>query len=112
MAFVVDKDGQRVVRWAQVRADDAQLLDEERVVGELEIIRAVRLWVKVLEGELHAALGDRRLGSHGPHTPVLDTASRLGVHRSLDQPRDAFVDDPTLANTDDDCVRDQRSVVR
>ena len=44
LALLVDTDDQRVVRRAQVQADDvAQLLDEERVVGQLEALGAVGL---------------------------------------------------------------------
>jgi hypothetical protein len=44
LALLVDADDQRVVGRTQVQADDvAQLLDEERVVGQLEALGAVGL---------------------------------------------------------------------
>ncbi|MCY1552288.1 hypothetical protein D9M68_886760 [compost metagenome] len=92
LALLVDTDDQRVVRRAQVRADDvAQLLDKERVVGELEALGAVRLQAKELEVARHAALGDAGLGGHRAHTPVRGAIGRLGVQRGLDQLRHTFI---------------------
>ena len=45
---------QRVVRRSEVQADHvAQLLDEERVVGQLEAFSAMRLQTKEMETPLH-----------------------------------------------------------
>lgn len=78
----------------QVQADHiAQLLDEERVVGELEALGAMRLQAKELEVALHARLGDASLGRHRAHAPVRRAVGRLGVQCGLDQMRHAFVID-------------------
>ncbi len=78
----------------QVQADHvAQLLDEERIVGQLEAFRAVRLQAKELEVPGDAGLGDARLGGHRAHAPVRRAVGRLGVQRGLDQLRHAFVVD-------------------
>jgi len=94
LALLVHADYQRVVRRAQVQADHvAQLLDEERVVGQLEAFGAVRLQAEELEVARNAALGDARLSSDRANAPVRRAIGRLGVQRGLDQMRHALVVD-------------------
>ena len=86
LALLVHADHQRVVRRAQVQADHvAQLLDEERIGGQLEALGAMRLQAEQLEVALHAGLGDTGLGGHRAHAPVRRAIGRLGVQRRLDQ---------------------------
>ncbi len=92
LALLVHADDQRVVRRAQIQAHHiAQLLDEERVVGQLEAFGAMRLQPEELEVPRNAGLGDAGLGGHRAHAPVRRAVGRLGVQRGLDQLRHAFV---------------------
>ncbi len=94
LALLVHADDQRVVGRAQVQANDvAQLLDEERVVGQLEAFGAMGLQAEELEVARHAALGDASLGGHRAHAPVRRAVDRLGMQGGLDQLRHAFVVD-------------------
>lgn len=94
LALLVHADHQRVVRRAEVQANHvAQLLDEERVVGQLEAFGAMRLQAEQLEVPSHAGLGDARLGGHCAHAPMRRAIGRLGVQRGIDQVRHALVID-------------------
>lgn len=94
LTLLVHADHQGVFRRAQVQGDHiAQLLNEERVVGELEALRSMRLQPKQLEIPCDAGLGNAGLGSHCAHTPERGALGRLGVQRGLDQMRNAFVID-------------------
>ncbi len=93
LALLVHADDQRVIRRAQVQADHvAQLLEEERVVGQLEALRAMRLQSEQLEVALHAGLGDASLGGYRAYVPVRRAVGWLGVQRG-DQLRHAFIVD-------------------
>lgn len=80
LALLVNADHQRVVGRAQVQAHDiTQLLDEGRVVGQLEAFAAMRLQAEELEVTLHAGLGDAGLGGHRAHAPVGRAVVGLGM---------------------------------
>ena len=86
LALLVHTENERVLRRAQVQAHHvAQLFDEERVVGQLEGLRTMRLQPEELEEALHAALGDAGLCGHRAHAPMGRAARRLGVQGCLDQ---------------------------
>ncbi len=94
LTLLVHTDDQGVVGRAQIEADDvAQLLDEERIVRQLEAFGAVRLQPEELEVALDTALGNAGLGSHGAHAPMGGTVGRLGVQRRPDQLGHALVID-------------------
>lgn len=63
----------------------AQLLDEERVRGQLEALLAMRLQAKHLEVARHAAFGDAHFIARAAHAPVRCTISRLDMQRRVDQ---------------------------
>jgi hypothetical protein len=57
LALLVHAENQRALGRAQVQARHvAQLLDEERIVGQLEALRAMRLQPEELKAALHTAL--------------------------------------------------------
>lgn len=94
LTLLIHAQHQCVLGRAQIQAHHvAQLLHEERVVGQLEALGAMRLQAKELEVALHAALGDASLGSHRSHAPVRRAVGRLGVQRCLDQAGHALVID-------------------
>lgn len=92
LALLVHADDQRVVRRAQIQAHHvAQLLDEERVVGQLEAFGAMRLQPEELEVPRNAGLGDACLGRHRAHAPMCRAIGWLSVQRRLDQLRHTFI---------------------
>src|SRR5690606_34677485 len=92
LALLVHTDDQCVLRWAQVQTHNvAQLLDEERVIRQLEALAAVRLQTKKLKVALYAGLGDTGLGSDAAHAPVRRAIGRLGMQRRLDEFGHTFV---------------------
>lgn len=101
LALLVHAQHQRVLRRTQVQADDiAQLLDEERIVGQLEALGAMRLQAEQLEVAQHAGLGNAGLRGNRSHIPMRRPIGGLGVQRRLDQLRDSLIVDRTrLART-------------
>ena len=64
LALLVDTQDKRILGRAQIQAHDiAQLLDEERTGGQLEVLAAMRLQAKQLEVAMHA--GGRYRGLRG-----------------------------------------------
>ena len=87
LRLFVDAQHHRMVGRVQVQADDvADLLDEERVGGQLEVTLAVRLDAEQGEPALHGALGEAGVLGHGAHAPVRG-AGRLGLQGGLDHSR-------------------------
>lgn len=71
LTFLVDAQHHSMIGWIQVQADDvAHLLDEEGVIGELEVALPMRLHPKQLEPALHGALRDAGMFCHRAHAPV------------------------------------------
>ncbi|MGY4183173.1 hypothetical protein ACVIHH_008464 [Bradyrhizobium sp. USDA 4518] len=91
MTLFIHADHQIIVGWAQVQPDDvAQLLDEERIVGQLKAFRAMRLQV----GN-NAVRWSWRCQFRQPRSERSNawTIGRSGVQRRSNQLRRAFVID-------------------
>ena len=85
LALLVDAQHHRMLRWIEVQPGDvAYLLDEERVVGQLEVLLPVRLHAEHREPALHRALGDAGVLGHGTHAP-LGAGGRFGMQRRIDE---------------------------
>jgi hypothetical protein len=70
--------------------DVAHFLDEEGIVGELEVALTMGLDTEQFEPALHRTLGHAGLFGQGTHAPV-GTVCRLGLQRGVDDLGDAFV---------------------
>ena len=71
LALFVHAQDQRLVRRVEVEADYvANLLDEERIGGELKALGAMRLQSKQREVARHCSFGDAGLPGHRAHAPV------------------------------------------
>ena len=91
LGFLVDTQHDGVVGRVEIEADDiAHLLDEEGVVGELEVALAVGLDGERLPA-LHGALGDAALLGHGAHAPMGGAIGRSGLERGVDDLGDPFI---------------------
>ena len=76
-ALLIHANGQCVLRRAQIQTDHVtQLLDEERIVGELETPGAMRLEAEQLEIALHTAFGNTGLGGYRVHAPMRGAPGR------------------------------------
>ena len=94
LALLVHAQHDCVLGRTQIQPHDiAQLLDEERIGGELEVLGAVRLQAQELEVAVHAGGRDRRLSGDRSHAPVRGAARRLGMQGLVDQLGHALVID-------------------
>ena len=92
LTLLVHADHQSILRWAKVKADHvAQLLYEERIVGQLESLCAMGLQAKQLKVTLHAGLGYACLGCHRAHAPVRRAVGRFGVQCRFNQLRHPLI---------------------
>ena len=92
LGFLVDTEHDGVVGRVEIEADDiAHLLDEEGVVGELEVALAVGLDGEQTEPALHGALGDAALLGHGAHAPMGGPIGWFGLERGVDDLGDPFI---------------------
>ena len=93
LALFVNAQHQCLVGRVEVEPDDvAHLLDEERIVGELEGFRAVGLNPEEREIALYAALGDASFSLQSAHAPVRGGLG-LAPQGRVQQPGDAFLID-------------------
>ena len=80
-----------MVRRVEVKPDDvAHLLDEEGIVGELEVALAVRLHAEQVEPALHGGLGYAGVLGHAAHAP-LRGVGRLDLEGGVDHVGNPFV---------------------
>lgn len=71
LALLIDAEDDGVLRGIEVEPHDvADLFDEERIGGELEVPGAMRLDAEQPEVALDGALADAGLRRHGAHGPV------------------------------------------
>ena len=84
LGLLIDREHDGVVRGIEVETDDvADFLDEEGVVGNLEMPLAMGLEAEQVEPPLDGALGDSAVPRHRTHAPV-GTLGRLGLQSCLD----------------------------
>jgi hypothetical protein len=94
LALFVDTQHQRLVGRIEIQADDvAQLLDEERVGGQLEAVAAMRLEPERLQEAINAGFGDAGFGSQTAHAPMGGAILGAVVQRRGEELRDALVVD-------------------
>ena len=92
LGFLVDTQHDGVVGRVEIEADDiAHLLDEEGVVGELEVALAVGLDGEQTKPPLHGALGDAGLLGHGAHAPMGGPIGWIGLEGGVDDLGDSFI---------------------
>ena len=85
LALLVDRQHDGVGRRVDVEADDiAQLVNEQRVVGELELPPAVGLQAVRLPDATHCAGADADRGRHHIGGPVRGLAGRVGKRQGYD----------------------------
>lgn len=85
LALLVDTQHQGVLWRIQIQLDDVEhLFDEERVVGELEALRAVRLQAEHRQITVHGALGESGFLSETASRPMR-LALGLSGERRVDQ---------------------------
>jgi len=71
LGFLIDTEHQGPIGRVQIQADNiADLLNKQRVLGELERLRAMRLQRKRAPDPTDGALRQATGGGHGPGTPV------------------------------------------
>jgi hypothetical protein len=94
LAFLVDTQDQRLVGRVEIQSDDvAQLLDEERIGGQLEAVAAMGLEAERLQEAMNAGLGDPGFGSQPAHAPMGRAIPGSTVQRRGEELRDALVVD-------------------
>ena len=86
LALLVHAEHQRILRRAQIKADNiAQLLDKERGSRELEVLAEMRLQPQQLEVAMYARRRDRGFRCDRTHTPMRRAIDRFGVQRLTNQ---------------------------
>ena len=94
LALLIDAEHHRVVGWVEVESDDiVDLLDEERIGGELEVLPAMRLDIERFPDAVNRGLGHPRRVGHGTATPMRATVGRFGVERLAQQHHDFVIFD-------------------
>ena len=94
LTFLVDTQDQRLVGRVEIQSDDvAQLLDEERIGGQLEAVAAMGLEAERLQEAMNAGLGDPGFGSQPAHAPMGRAIPGSTVQRRGEERRDALVVD-------------------
>ena len=78
----------------RVESDDVvDLLDEERIGGDLEVLLPMRLDVARCPDTMDRGLGHPRRVCHGTATPMRAAVGRLGLERLLQQHHDFVIFD-------------------